>query len=741
MRRTKSLLLLTLLCAVVQGAWAQTGNVTMAAGTEDAANWAITPNTDVAAGNEVTVSYNGNLNVTSLTGMETYLENLLINGSFDANNNGWFGWGATQSWDATGGIDGSGAVKIEVTTASNIWDAVWAQDLSAALAAGKTYMLRYKIRCSGTGHVRGLVQHTTDPYPSVGNLTTQVGTVWTTVEMPFTVTDDGYSYIRLCFQTGADANVTYWIDDVVLGEMKQRTVEVTEAEAGRQWTFTMPENSMALQVEYATAYRISFSGTHFDASEWVLTDANGHSIPIGGLATPGSQVTVINNGNRTLNSITAVEEFIDNQLSNGSFDANNNGWFGWGATQSWDATGGTDGSGAVKIEVTTASNIWDAVWAQDLSAALAAGKTYMLRYKIRCSGTGHVRGLVQHTTDPYPSVGNLTTQVGTVWTTVEMPFTVTDDGYSYIRLCFQTGADANVTYWIDDVVLGEVNQQALEMTEAEAGRQWTFTMPENSTAFQVECENGYIATFMAANAYTIETGASTITVDGKTAIFVDGKTAPISNGQTVTLIAQDGFEFQNVAVTEVSYPLLSAATTADCGKVVCAAGHLHTAKTAVPVGCTAVGILAKVTQNGHGLILALHNAPMQTLNTIDSWQSVTNYANTTLKLLPDTNARGNNLTSYTTLGSTAVSNWAVAQKSDYVAIFTNLGSTVSDDDGVTFDANVNAYITTGVGGSAINGTYWSATQAAISAGWGYENRYWATGYKTFILNIRPVLGF
>ena len=64
------------------------------------------------------------------------------------------------------------------------------------------------------------------------------------------------------------------------------------------------------------------------------------------------------------------------------------------------------------------------------------------------------------------------------------------------------------------------------------------------------------------------------------------------------------------------YTLLSAATAEDIGKVVCAAGHLHDAKTAVPAGCTAVGILGKVTETGHGLILALQNAISQTWNTM-----------------------------------------------------------------------------------------------------------------------------
>jgi hypothetical protein len=185
-----------------------------------------------------------------------------------------------------------------------------------------------------------------------------------------------------------------------------------------------------------------------------------------------------------------------------------------------------------------------------------------------------------------------------------------------------------------------------------------------------------------------------------------------------------------------AYTLLSAATTSDYGKVVCAAGHLHDAKTAVPTGCTAVGILGKVTETGHGLILALQDATQQSWNTINGWTSVTTYAGTTLKQLPDDAARGANLTSYTTLGSTTVSNWCVAQKSDYEAIFTNLGST-----GTSFDANVNAYITTGVGGTAMASYYWSASLDEDGWGWSFWDPYWNGGNKGNPRSLRPVLGF
>ena len=196
---------------------------------------------------------------------------------------------------------------------------------------------------------------------------------------------------------------------------------------------------------------------------------------------------------------------------------------------------------------------------------------------------------------------------------------------------------------------------------------------------------------------------------------------------------------QEVAAEAEAYTLLSAATTEDVGKVVCAAGHLHDAKTAVPTGCTAVGILGKVTETGHGLILALQDATEQRWNTINGWTSVTTYAGTTLKVLPDDAARGTNLTSYTTLGATTVSNWAVAQKSDYEAIFTNLGST-TDYNGKTYDDNVNAYITTGVAGTALSGNYWSATELDGDDAWDFSSR-WDYYDKSSSSIIRPVLGF
>ena len=207
-----------------------------------------------------------------------------------------------------------------------------------------------------------------------------------------------------------------------------------------------------------------------------------------------------------------------------------------------------------------------------------------------------------------------------------------------------------------------------------------------------------------------------------------------------TAAIEAGKYYQTPLTMSPRYPLaLSSATVDDLGAVVNSEGVMSVEKAAA--SGTAVGIVGKVTETGHGLILALKDATQQEWGTINGWTSVDTYASTTLKVLPDDAARGTNLTSYTTLGATAVSNWAVAQKSDYEAIFINLGSTKSDEDGYTYDGNVNAYITTDVGGDAISGTYWSATENDASGARYFGSDWWGNSLKSNSFSVRPVLGF
>ena len=322
-----------------------------------------------------------------------------------------------------------------------------------------------------------------------------------------------------------------------------------------------------------------------------------------------------------------------------------------------------------------------------------------------------------------------------------------------------TTAQGTVMYYVSQTALDDDALLAL------AADQWTADVPTAESLAQGQAyvyyyvrgndsdtdeENFSDGDILAANALTV-----TIAAEPTYAVtFAEGTeesdkwsaspNADVKKGQQVTVTYTGskkiiGVKAEKKAATTSTQ--LSAVTTSDIGKVVCAEGHLHDAKTAVPDGCTAVGILGKVTETGHGLILALEDATSQDWNTINGWTSETTYAGTTLKVLPDDAARGTNLTSYTTLGTTAVSNWAVAQKSDYEAIFINLGSTTGDSDGTTYDFNVNDYINTGVGGTAISGDYWSATESGVGYAWRFDSEYWSSSDKTNSRSVRPVLGF
>ena len=215
-----------------------------------------------------------------------------------------------------------------------------------------------------------------------------------------------------------------------------------------------------------------------------------------------------------------------------------------------------------------------------------------------------------------------------------------------------------------------------------------------------------------------------------------------------TATIEAGKYYQTPLTMSPRYPLdLRSATADDLGAVVNSDGTLSVEKAAAPSGKTAVGILGKVTEKGHGLILALHDATEQTWNTINGWTSRTDFASTTLMVLPDDAARGASLTSYFWLGvfvDIKVSNWCVAQKSDYEEIFVNLGSTTGNSNGTTYDGNVNAYITTGVGGTAMDDSYWSATEYYEYGGyyaWGFYSDSWTNYFTTGSDSVRPVLAF
>lgn len=195
----------------------------------------------------------------------------------------------------------------------------------------------------------------------------------------------------------------------------------------------------------------------------------------------------------------------------------------------------------------------------------------------------------------------------------------------------------------------------------------------------------------------------------------------------------------------INYRTINNATAGDIGKVVCASGHIHPAKTAVPTSCAAIGIVGMITSQGHGFLLALRNAKEQDWNTINAWENL-NYLGVSLKIVPDSELGG--LSQFSSLPkiyfpsiNTSFSNWCVASREDYGEILINLGSEVGDRYYKGYDDNVNAYITTGVGGESLYRSYWTTTDWGSLDALLFNANGMFQSQKIYSTNIRPVIGF
>ena len=317
--------------------------------------------------------------------------------------------------------------------------------------------------------------------------------------------------------------------------------------------------------------------------------------------------------------------------------------------------------------------------------------------------------------------------VGVWWDEFEYE-DVTEDGVPFSRVLLAVKADADHTGCIYMGVFDGNNDYPLKVYGGPADAGFTWKLLGDGS--------------LELGAHTASKSIAITDVSGISMTYTDNALTMNSGTYSGTLTKADAEEQADIE-DKVSGEVrpLSTATASDYGKVVCDKGHLHPAKTAVPDGCTAVGILGKVSSTGHGLILALDDAKERSVDAITSsvWATA-HYADTYLKVIPNKNTRGP-LPSYTKLGKTPVSNWAVAFKAEYEAIFTNLGSTTGDGNGKTYDSNVNAYITMGVGGKELAGTYWSTSSYSVPWYWAFSDKSWIYIGNSYMQKIRPVLGF
>ena len=512
---------------------------------------------------------------------------------------------------------------------------------------------------------------------------------------------DGYTITKCVFSQPFDKTVTvstapFKVNFVYNDEYEQYICEGTNPDFG------VMNGVLSIEVYGYASYSVTMPQDTPDAEKWTAragTDGTYQQLPLEGVAA-NTAVSVKYSGTKMVKSVKARKKAVPV------------------TTYTLLSAATTSDYGKV---VCAAGHLHDA------KTAVPAGCTAVgILGKVTATGHGLILALQDATSQEWGTINGWTSVTTYAGTTLKV---LPDDAARGTNLTSYTAlGETAVSNW---AVAQKSDYEAIFQNLGSTINDNGYTYDDNV--------NAYITTGVGGTALSDEYWSATEYAGdgwGFGSEFWDlyGKT----NGYSARPVLGFGGEATPAGPTAST---LSAATAEDVGKVVCAAGHLHDAKTAVPAGCTAVGILGKVTATGHGLILALQNATAQNWNTINGWTSVTTYAGTTLKVLPDDAARGTNLTSYTALGETAVSNWAVAQKSDYEAIFENLGSTTGDSDGMTYDGNVNAYITTGVIGDAISGYYWSATESNSGSAWIFVSDCWGPGGKTESYTVRPVLGF
>lgn len=152
--------------------------------------------------------------------------NLVANGDFEGNIDGWGSWGGaleSVTYTSDEKVSGDGAVKaVTGAGAANLWD-LEIQSSDVPVIAGHRYEITFFIKSEGVGHVRIAFNNMNNGYPWInGAEAVETSAAWQQVTfnaesigsdlMPA----DGATTMNFRFDVGKDPNMTYYIDNVVM---------------------------------------------------------------------------------------------------------------------------------------------------------------------------------------------------------------------------------------------------------------------------------------------------------------------------------------------------------------------------------------------------------------------------------------------------------------------------------------------------------------------------------------------
>lgn len=245
-------------------------------------------------------------------------------------------------------------------------------------------------------------------------------------------------------------------------------IDLSQYENNAQYRTLVNENFDEVTVGYAMKHgaMVKNDGT----IDFTGVDALIQEVEDNGLSVFGHTLCWQSNQNAVyLNSLIASQIITSagsNMLTNGNFDSDISGWNSWGSGKSsveYTTESSISGGALKAVSNSTASQLWS-LEIQSENVTIVPGHRYEISFFIKSTSTGHARLAFNGMNQSYPWInGAETVETNSTWQQITydsvslgsslMPL----DTATYMNFRFDLGLDPDVTYYIDNVVMTDLD--------------------------------------------------------------------------------------------------------------------------------------------------------------------------------------------------------------------------------------------------------------------------------------------
>ncbi len=465
------------------------------------------------------------------------VNNLLEQGDCETGVGRWTvsaknGGSATKSWAASGGVDDSKYLLLDITSSGTADGAVqlYQNMPDVDLMAGTTYRLTFYAKVSGAdsltfSQIRLRNYGSPAEWPGTVSNVTVSGEEWTQYTVDITV-NGSYEGSKLYFNLASGyENVQLHLDNLCLVALETQTEETT-------YTVTLPTGegyTVTGEATVAAGENYSFTVTPDNSEATVAVTVNGEVVT----GTNGVY-TVFNVTSDLVITVTVTEPATPggtnwpvegSLLTNGGFDSGKSPWStsssnnGASATITYPTSGGVDNGRYANFAITSSGTADGSVqlYQTMADAVITAGKTYRVTFWAKVSGAESasfvdIRLRNNETTAGWLGYTSNIAVTGDQWAayTVDIEATAGSTG---ARLLFRFAKNiSGATVCLDHIALVELGEQTEETTytvtlptgegytvtgetTVAAGENYSFTVtPDNSEATVAVTVNGEVVT-------------------------------------------------------------------------------------------------------------------------------------------------------------------------------------------------------------------------------------------------------